>query len=88
MSVERTIKIPVGAFNKMSPQFVDQFNRPMTITLPITFASSAPSIASVDSSGKITAVAAGSAVITATSGNMSCQLGVQVYVPVVSGLVV
>jgi uncharacterized protein YjdB len=55
------------------------------VTAPITWSSSAPSIASVSSSGLVTAVAAGSATITAMSGTVSGTLPITVATSTTSG---
>lgn len=80
----RTIKLTVGATYSCTPTYIDQNSKGIfPAPAGASYASSAPSVASVDpATGKVTAVAPGNATITATSGDLSAQLNVQVYVPV------
>jgi serine/threonine protein kinase len=60
----------------LTASVVDSNGRP--VTRPVTWSSSNPQVASVDGSGRVSAVGAGSAQITATVEGRSDQLGVTV----------
>ncbi len=61
--------INVGDTTRATATLLDYHNRPLTRT--VTWSSSNPSVASVDSTGLVTGVAAGSAIITAARGYKS-----------------
>lgn len=83
------MKLPVGVTYKLNPIFIDQYNRPINqVVSAVSFSSSDITKATVDaSSGDVTAVSVGTVAITATSGTFSITRNIDVYAPVVSGLV-
>jgi uncharacterized protein YjdB len=81
-------RLPIGATVQLRATFVDQYHRPISASNPITYTSDNSAVASVDSVGRVTALAEGSCNITATSGSLSDSNPLTVYTPVVSGLVV
>ena len=86
-----SLQLPVGATYQLRPTFIDQNSRPLSpqpAPATVSYSSDTPAVAIVDASGKVTAVAAGSCSITASSGSLSTPKVVTVYVPVASKIVV
>jgi uncharacterized protein YjdB len=83
-TMNRVQKIAVGATYQCMPAFRDQNGQPMRPTAlgPTTYASDTPAVATVDAGGKVTAVSAGSANITATNGALQTTVTFSVYAPV------
>ncbi len=74
-----TAEVPIGGTQQFNAAGVSQANTPLSITP--TWTSSAPAVATVDANGLVTAVDAGSARITATSGGVSGEAQVTVPEP-------
>lgn len=78
----RTMKLAVGATFQCRPTFLDQNNRLISpAPTGTTYASSTPATATVNSSGLVTGVAAGTTTITATNGSLTAVLTLTVYAP-------
>ncbi len=71
-----SVTLVVGATVTVSASVFDEAGAPLSI--PVSFSSSASTVATVSTSGLITAVNAGSAVITATAGSASATVQVTV----------
>jgi len=83
----RTMKLAVGTTTQCRPTFLDQNSRPMyPVPTGTTYTSSTPTIATIDTNGRLTAVAAGTTVITATNGSLTATLNVTVYTPALTAM--
>lgn len=78
----KAISLAIGTTYNCTPTFFDQKGAPI-LPAPATptYTSDTPSVATVDAAGKITAVAAGLATVTATSGELSATVAVVVPAP-------
>lgn len=81
-----TINVPVGSNRRLSAFFQDQNGVRMYSEQTITYSSDTPSVATIDDSGVITAVSAGSANIIVASGSLSYTVQVTTYIPVLTNL--
>ncbi|CAN5389465.1 hypothetical protein BH09GEM1_BH09GEM1_38900 [soil metagenome] len=61
----------VGGSVQLSARLYDSFEAPLDGCAPVAWSSSAPAVATVDSTGRVSGVSAGTVVITATSGTAS-----------------
>jgi hypothetical protein len=70
--------LAVGATLVLAPTVRDATNGDITGCAPVVWGTTAPGVATVSSSGLVTAVAAGTATITATSGSATATVAVTV----------
>ena len=75
------VQLQVGKTFQLTPSTLDQRNHVLQSSLIMTYTSNDASVATVDSSGVIAAVAPGRCVITASSGGLSDQKYVEVVTP-------
>jgi len=68
----RMLRMPVGKTKHLKPSALDQHGKPTAMPSSVTYLSSNVAIATVDASGLVTAVSAGSCTITITCGALSC----------------
>ncbi len=70
--------VGVGSSIQLAPVPADASSNALNGCYPTTFTSSAPAIATVDSTGRVVGVAEGSATITATSSGKTAQAAITV----------
>lgn len=79
----RKITLAIGQIYLLRSRFVDQNGAVIQATpATTTYTSDTPSVASVDGTGKITAIAEGRANIKAVSQSLNAMATITVYTPV------
>ncbi|MEP6729238.1 MAG: Ig-like domain-containing protein [bacterium] len=71
--------IPIGVTTQLNAVLVDSLNAP--VALPATWTSATPSVATVSATGLVTGIAAGSSLMTVTSGGLTASVTIAVASP-------